>query len=36
MDTTRAREQLGWMPEYDAREVLEQTVAAAREAGLVK
>jgi nucleoside-diphosphate-sugar epimerase len=36
MDTTRAREQLGWMPEYDAREVLAQTVTAAREAGLVK
>jgi UDP-glucose 4-epimerase len=36
MDTTRARGQLGWTPEYDAREVLEQTVAAAREAGLVK
>jgi nucleoside-diphosphate-sugar epimerase len=36
MDTTRAREQLGWSPEHDAREVLEQTVAAAREAGLVK
>ncbi|MEA2280490.1 MAG: UDP-glucose 4-epimerase [Solirubrobacteraceae bacterium] len=36
MDTTRAREQLGWTPEYDAHEVLEQTVAAAREAGLVQ
>jgi UDP-glucose 4-epimerase len=35
MDTTRAREQLGWTPEHDAREVLEQTVAAARDTGLV-
>jgi UDP-glucose 4-epimerase len=35
MDTTRAREQLGWTPEHDAREVLEQTVASARAAGLV-
>jgi UDP-glucose 4-epimerase len=36
MDTARAREQLGWTPAHDAHEVLEQTVAAAREAGLVK
>jgi UDP-glucose 4-epimerase len=35
MDTTRAREQLGWAPEHDAAEVLEQTVAAARAAGLL-
>jgi len=30
MDTTRAREQLGWVPEHDARETLQQTVAARR------
>jgi UDP-glucose 4-epimerase len=35
MDTTKAREQLGWEPAYGAAEVLEQTVAAARERGLV-
>jgi nucleoside-diphosphate-sugar epimerase len=35
MDTTRAREQLGWDPVHPADEVLEQTVAASRERGLV-
>jgi nucleoside-diphosphate-sugar epimerase len=35
MDTARAREQLGWTAEHDAHEVLAQTVAAARGAGLV-
>ena len=35
MDTTRAREQLGWKPEYDTREVLEDTAARAREQGLI-
>jgi nucleoside-diphosphate-sugar epimerase len=35
MDTSRAREELGWEPRHDAREVLEQTVAAARERGLL-
>jgi nucleoside-diphosphate-sugar epimerase len=35
MDTTRAREQLGWTPRYGAHDVLEQTVAAARAEGLL-
>jgi nucleoside-diphosphate-sugar epimerase len=30
MDTTRAREQLGWTPAYDSRETLESLVAARR------
>jgi nucleoside-diphosphate-sugar epimerase len=30
MDTTRARRKLHWMPHYDARETLKQTVAAVR------
>jgi len=30
MDTTRARERLGWVPEHDARDTLRQTVAAHR------
>jgi nucleoside-diphosphate-sugar epimerase len=30
MDTTRARRKLHWMPHYDARATLEQTVAAVR------
>ena len=32
MDCSRAREQLGWQPAYDAAETLAQTVASAREA----
>jgi nucleoside-diphosphate-sugar epimerase len=35
MDTTKARQYLGWEPEHDAQDVLEQTVAAARERGLL-
>jgi nucleoside-diphosphate-sugar epimerase len=35
MDTTRAREQLGWEPLYDTRAVLEDTVSSARDAGLL-
>jgi UDP-glucose 4-epimerase len=35
MDTTAAREQLGWKPRHDAATVLAQTVAAARERGLL-
>jgi nucleoside-diphosphate-sugar epimerase len=35
MDTTAAREQLGWEPRHDAAAVLEQTVAAARDRGLL-
>jgi len=31
MDTAKARKQLRWRPKHDARETLEQTVAAARE-----
>lgn len=30
MDTSRARRKLHWMPHYDARETLEQTIAAVR------
>ena len=35
MDTTAAREQLGWLPRFDAGAVLEQTVEAARGRGLL-
>jgi nucleoside-diphosphate-sugar epimerase len=35
MDTARARRELRWRPKHDTREVLQQTVAAAREQGLV-
>ena len=35
MDTTRAREDLGWQPHYDAEETLRQTVAGARAKGLL-
>jgi UDP-glucose 4-epimerase len=35
MDTARAREQLGWEPRHDAQAVLDQTVAVARERGLL-
>jgi nucleoside-diphosphate-sugar epimerase len=36
MDTTKAKEELGWQPRYDAFETLAQTVRAARELGIVK
>lgn len=35
MDTTMARENLGWKPLHDARDTLRETVAGAREAGLL-
>ena len=35
MDTTRARADLGWAPEHDTRDVLADTVASARERGLL-
>jgi nucleoside-diphosphate-sugar epimerase len=35
MDTTRAREKLGWEPEHAAPEVLADTVAHARDQGLL-
>jgi UDP-glucose 4-epimerase len=35
MDTTRAREQLGWEPQHDTRAVLADTARSAREAGLI-
>jgi UDP-glucose 4-epimerase len=35
MDTTKAREKLGWEPAHDTRETLVETVQAAREEGLV-
>ena len=35
MDTQKAREKLGWEPHYDTRETLAETVAGAREEGLV-
>jgi UDP-glucose 4-epimerase len=35
MDTAKAREDLGWEPEHDAQDVLDQTVAAARARGLL-
>ena len=35
MDTTRAREVLGWRPRYDALSTLRATVQGARDAGLV-
>ncbi len=36
MDTTRAREQLGWDPAHDARDTLRATVAGARSAGIIR
>jgi len=36
MDTSRAREVLGWEPAYDARETLEQMVRAARAARVIR
>jgi UDP-glucose 4-epimerase len=35
MDTTKAREQLGWVPCFDASETLLQTAVSARETGLL-
>jgi UDP-glucose 4-epimerase len=35
MDTQKAREKLGWEPSYDTRETLADTVANAREEGLI-
>jgi nucleoside-diphosphate-sugar epimerase len=36
MDTTKAREKLGWSPAFDTRETLVQTVEGAREEGLIR
>ncbi len=35
MDTTRARKELGWVPEFDVKETLMQTVDSARSKGLL-
>ncbi|WP_205695596.1 NAD-dependent epimerase/dehydratase family protein [Conexibacter sp. SYSU D00693] len=35
METAKARQQLGWTPRHDAHETLRQTVACAREQGVV-
>jgi UDP-glucose 4-epimerase len=35
MDTTRARQQLGWSPRHDAHRTLDETALAARDAGLL-
>lgn len=35
MDTTKARNKLGWEPKYDAMETLAETVLGARKAGIV-
>jgi nucleoside-diphosphate-sugar epimerase len=35
MDTTRARVQLGWEPQYDTKAVLADTARSARDAGLI-
>ena len=35
MDTTKARNKLGWEPKYNAMETLPETVLGAREAGIV-
>jgi nucleoside-diphosphate-sugar epimerase len=35
MDTTKARRKLGWEPQHDALETLRETVAGAREQGVV-
>jgi UDP-glucose 4-epimerase len=35
MDTTRARSELGWVPQHDTRETLADTAARARERGLL-
>jgi nucleoside-diphosphate-sugar epimerase len=36
MDTTKAREKLGWEPQYDARETLRETVDGARAEGILR
>jgi UDP-glucose 4-epimerase len=36
MDTAKARRELGWAPEHDARQTLTEMVAAAREKGLTE
>jgi UDP-glucose 4-epimerase len=35
VDTTKAREKLGWVPQHDGHDVLREMVAAARERGLL-
>jgi nucleoside-diphosphate-sugar epimerase len=36
MDTTKARRDLGWQPQHDAQETLEETVVGARAKGLLR
>jgi len=36
MDTTKARRTLGWQPQHDAQETLEETVVGARAKGLLR
>lgn len=36
MDTAKARRDLGWQPQHDAQETLEETVVGAREKGLLR
>jgi nucleoside-diphosphate-sugar epimerase len=36
MDTTKAREQLGWQPEHGARETLDAMVESARGSELIR
>ena len=35
MDTRKAREELGWEPDWDAEATLRETVAGARESGVL-
>ena len=35
MDSRRAREQLGWDPQWDAESTLRETIAGARESGVL-
>jgi nucleoside-diphosphate-sugar epimerase len=35
MDCSRARDQLGWRPQVSARETLAETVASAKQAGVI-
>ena len=35
MDTRKAREQLGWEPQWDAESTLRETIAGARESGVL-
>ena len=35
MDTTKTRRELGWRPRHDAAEVMRETIAGAKDAGIV-